>query len=292
MPRKPSLLDDQVSQYLDPLNIGSLAFSLSRAHLFSLIELTAATQQTITIPELANLPRSIWPIGGCATFFPGSAVTHRISPAAGVTLNGASANVDLPAMAFGIARLYRASDNVWMLLQGGGAAGVESITAGTNVTLTGTAADPIINVPFRGALLDNSVAQSIPNAVFTVINWDAETYDTDAFHDNSTNNSRITIPAGITRIKLSANMWFDADNTGSRRAEIIKNGSATAYDGQGVVTIDAISNTVPNIQLLETAPIIVIAGDFFELRVTQSSGAALDFESQEGGCWFGIEVIE
>jgi hypothetical protein len=49
---------------------------------------------------------------------------------------------------------------------------------------------------FVGCSLYKTAVQSISNDTNTIINWDAEYFDTDGFHSNVTNNSRITIPSG------------------------------------------------------------------------------------------------
>lgn len=60
----------------------------------------------------------------------------------------------------------------------------------------------------------------------TAIALNAEDYDTHAFHDNSTNPSRFTIPAGMTGLyQVRAQLSFGGDSTGNRTAEIRKGGS-------------------------------------------------------------------
>lgn len=47
---------------------------------------------------------------------------------------------------------------------------------------------------FSGASLTKSSTQSITQQAETAITFDGEAFDTDAYHDNSTNNTRLTIP--------------------------------------------------------------------------------------------------
>jgi hypothetical protein len=58
---------------------------------------------------------------------------------------------------------------------------------------------------FVGCRLKQTANQTISNNTNTAIQWNSEDYDTDAFHDNSTNNTRITIPSG----KLFQRYWSD-----------------------------------------------------------------------------------
>lgn len=52
----------------------------------------------------------------------------------------------------------------------------------------------------HGARVKRSANQSIGNNTLTAVAFTAEDYDTDTIHDNSTNNSRLTIPtiSGVT----------------------------------------------------------------------------------------------
>jgi hypothetical protein len=49
---------------------------------------------------------------------------------------------------------------------------------------------------FVGAKVFNSANFNLPNNVYTLLTFNSESFDTDAFHSTSTNTSRLTIPAG------------------------------------------------------------------------------------------------
>jgi hypothetical protein len=124
---------------------------------------------------------------------------------------------------------------------------------------------------FVGCNIYRSSTQSIANATATAIEFNAETFDTDSFHDNSTNPSRVTIPAGKGG-KYLFTAWanIETNATGYRNLELLKNGttltgswsisftpSATGYAGFcGAVVID------------------LTAGDYMEVLATQTSGSS------------------
>jgi hypothetical protein len=58
------------------------------------------------------------------------------------------------------------------------------------------AAVPSSTPTYIGVSLRASADQTISNNTFTALTWNTENFDTDGFHDNSTNTSRITIPSG------------------------------------------------------------------------------------------------
>lgn len=74
------------------------------------------------------------------------------------------------------------------------------------------------------ALLGND--PSISAATRTVLAWDSETFDTDGYHSNVTNNSRITIPSGKAgKYYISHGAYW---NSGTTRTivRILKNGTS------------------------------------------------------------------
>lgn len=68
-------------------------------------------------------------------------------------------------------------------------------TSGTGevvVTIAGGGGTPT----HVGAKVYRSAAYSLVHGALTAVPWDAEEWDTDGFHDNVTNNHRLTVPTG------------------------------------------------------------------------------------------------
>ncbi len=122
--------------------------------------------------------------------------------------------------------------------------------------------------------------------------WDSEDYDTDSFHDSSTNPSRITIPSGITRIRLFANILFAGNASGNRYAYIKKNNAnfygCPSFTSNGV---SSAAGAIGNHINIVSQVVSVTSGDYFEVRVYQDSGGSLNVLNTEFTS-FGIEVIE
>lgn len=117
--------------------------------------------------------------------------------------------------------------------------------------------------------------------------WDQEVFDTSGFHDNVTNNSRLTIPAGVQQVRLRAHIQF-ANVTANDTVilQIRKNGSAT-YDGTGVDQAKS-DFTIVRVDAC-TAALSVSPGDFFEVLVQVNSDVSVDITASS--TWFEIEVI-
>jgi len=60
---------------------------------------------------------------------------------------------------------------------------------------------------FNGAQVKKSAAQSAGASVVTTITFDQENYDTNSYHDNASNNSRLTVPTtGYYRFTINTGM--------------------------------------------------------------------------------------
>jgi len=82
---------------------------------------------------------------------------------------------------------------------------------------------------FVGASLYKGSYQNLSNGVWTAITWSNEFFDTDAYHDTSSNTSRITIPAGKAGKYLIAGMLDWSSGTSSREIALYKNGETHRF---------------------------------------------------------------
>jgi hypothetical protein len=79
---------------------------------------------------------------------------------------------------------------------------------------------------FVGCSVYHTGSQSFSDSTITAIAFNAERFDTDAFHDNSTNNTRLTIPTGKGgKYIVSFSVRVDAGSTGAINIRFRKNGS-------------------------------------------------------------------
>jgi len=126
---------------------------------------------------------------------------------------------------------------------------------------------------FVGCSLTKTAGQSVANNTLTTITWDSETFDTDGFHDNVTNNSRITIPSGKAgKYLFIAIINWNNSATGYREVRITKNGTAQAYANFAATPSGeaaSIMHTILNMSV----------GDYVDLRGEQTSGGNLDIKN-------------
>ena len=123
----------------------------------------------------------------------------------------------------------------------------------------------------KGCSLYRTADQSIANSTQTAISWNVEVYDTDAYHDNSTNPTRITIPAGLGgKYLISTTLPYVASAVGQRVGYIHINGSLTYLTAQG--NLSATVGTF--VDYAYTANLT--AGDYIEISTFQDTGGALN----------------
>lgn len=127
---------------------------------------------------------------------------------------------------------------------------------------------------WHGCRVYKSTTQSISNNTQTTIAFDAEYYDTDGFHSNVTNNSRMIVPAGLAGVyQIRGRINFTSNSTGPRYAIIGLNGQTSAqYDSYVVYQAVNGAETMIDVSTI----ISMSAGDYVELFGIQNSGAGIN----------------
>jgi hypothetical protein len=123
---------------------------------------------------------------------------------------------------------------------------------------------------FVGCRAYATTDQTMGNGASVVFNLDAENYDTSGFHDNSTNNSRITIPsgrAGYYLITGVATYQGGNVNSGQRDMWFYKNGTDTLASVVAQRNANFLGMSLTDIQYLAV-------GDYIQLMGYQDSGAS------------------
>jgi hypothetical protein len=252
---------------------------------------TFTTGQVLTAAQMTSLQQTAMG-GGSATAKTASYVLVAADAGTTVVMNAAGATtitVD--------ASLFAAGDTVYIQNIG---AGISTITAGTatvntsadlalaqyeggQLYFTSTSASIFLKgaggggaAAFVGCRLSKTSAQTISNATFTAVTYTAEDFDTNGFHDNSTNTSRITIPSGYDGYyEVFGICSFNQNGTGQRNFEVRKNGnlynSFVMSAGSAAISAAVFSDVVS-----------VVATDYIELFVYQSSGGNLNTTSNTG----------
>jgi hypothetical protein len=140
---------------------------------------------------------------------------------------------------------------------------------------------------FTGVGVYKGANQSIANATSTAVSFNSEYFDTDAYHDNATNNSRLTIPAGKGgKYQINYNVNWDANATGSRQAIVYLNNTT-------VISLVETDNAGAGRGVGLSGSLIysLAAADYIQVLVFQNSGGALDCLSGGNPTTFSISYL-
>lgn len=258
---------------------------------------SAGVTLTLSGPVIAQ--ESTWYSGaGTVVYTAGGGFFPLVSDLASVAAGKGASLIGATGTAKTVGDLFDGGKDVTIQPLNVDAGGTLAVAGAT--TLTGDASAVNLSasgtlggkLAYRGALAYLSANQSIVDSTNVRIDLSSETYDTSTIHDNSTNPSRLTVPVGVTRIKLIAKVSFDNNATGNRAVLIYKNG-AYGFAGNPETLVSASGGYPDALNTLSPA-LTVIAGDYFEVYAFQSSGAPLNVVGNATGdlTWFAMEIIE
>ena len=149
-----------------------------------------------------------------------------------------------------------------------------------------TIEDTVGNVEFKGVMLLKSKNQPIESGgTWHTVNWGKASYNLSGFWSSS-DNTKITIPAGVKKVRVSSNILWTSQDDGRRGMRLRKNGN---YIAGGFYSMNFGQGTTPN---SATSSVMEVSeGDYFEMEVLQNSGKTLDLR-EDPYTWFNLEVVD
>ncbi len=186
------------------------------------------------------------------------------------------------------------------------------VDTGTNdtkfITPLKLASTPATLSTFRGCRAYSSVLIAAPNntnpsfsaadAPFeeAAVPLDSESFDTDTIHDNAVMNTRLSVPAGITQVRLTAGYTQEGPEIGGlHHLRIRKNGSYSGIDashGSMVphMTIGAGgSGSDKGLHMLDGGVINCVDTDYFEIYIL---GQNNNTDTVPDTIWFQMELVK
>ena len=140
----------------------------------------------------------------------------------------------------------------------------------------------------RGALVTTGAHSTLTSGIAKNVEFTIEQYDTDNIHDNVTNPTRLTVPVGVTKVRLTGSVRFDVNTVGDRQISFTKNGG-TVPPGMGIQKLRPGAGVA--FMNIVSAITEVVPGEYFELQALQFSGADLNVVNSPQ-TWFALEVIQ
>jgi hypothetical protein len=156
-----------------------------------------------------------------------------------------------------------------------------------STTATSAGVGPVL-AGFMAALVKKAADQTAANySTDTAITWDTETTDTTSIHDTGSNTSRLTVPAGVSYVRLSASVNLSSVTASTRvYVYFTKNGGVHGSD-PGLPTTKQFSSATGLWLNLVSAPLAVSPGDYFEC-VLLCSDTSITVEDH---AWFAMERV-
>lgn len=138
---------------------------------------------------------------------------------------------------------------------------------------------------FEGCAVKLSGDFSLSAATTTVVTWDTEEYDLNSYHSTSSNTERMTVPSGVSLVRLYGGIDFSV-TSGQCLIELNKNTSGTLVDGGFKKDLGPMTRTQISAM---SAPLAVSAGDWFQLRAFSDGGGSA---KAGNGSWFAIQKLD
>lgn len=118
------------------------------------------------------------------------------------------------------------------------------------------------------------------------ITWDTEIIDDNGYHSGGA-PSRITIPSGIARVKLGANVLLRNVSANVNSSIAIRKGGSADWDGAAGQDVATPGTT--RLMSCVTGVVAVSATEFFEVYITQTTDTSVDVDAERSNFW--LEVV-
>lgn len=127
-------------------------------------------------------------------------------------------------------------------------------------------ATPASGSTFAGCSLYKTSDTTVPNNTYTKVAFEAEHYDTNGYHDNSTNNTRITIPSGKAGKYLVTGVVTWSASQSTTIVALAKNNSNVTVMTQ--INFSSADSWAQSFNCV----VDLAVGDYIELNCYQASG--------------------
>src|SRR4030067_1312943 len=111
---------------------------------------------------------------------------------------------------------------------------------------------------FRGVLAYMSVGQSVTSGTGTYLSFDSESYDTDAIHDNGVNPERLTVPAGVSKVRLVASVAITYSAAATLRLLNLEKNASVGYTGPVRARIATTGVDTGSTELSFSSPVLTV----------------------------------
>ena len=164
-----------------------------------------------------------------------------------------------------------------------------------------------VHTTFRGALAYNSGAQAITEGNDVDLTFDTQLYDTDDIWEGVTNPTRMTVPSGVSYIKLFGYVYFDDEDIDAGNllhcgftlnGNNLVHAASTVAMGSTIMHVGGAGAESGHLVSTPAIPVLTPGTDYFEFTVHFTGGDAIATAApgegpMSGGvpAWFAMEII-
>ena len=140
---------------------------------------------------------------------------------------------------------------------------------------------PEEDVQFHGVRAFHDTTQTLTNGAHEIVELNSTDYDTNGYHDDVTNNHRLTIPSGFGGYYHIFAAVSIAGNATGQRLPVVCINEPEAVDGSTELLVpvgESNPSANANTHLTLNTVRLLADGDFIDLRIYQNSGVSLDLD--------------
>ena len=169
-----------------------------------------------------------------------------------------------------------------LLATSGTTTGTRLAVGGANEVLTSDGTDAAWSAAaggLKGVRCYMTANQTVATSTWSEVLFQAETFDTDAFHDTSTNTGRITVPTGEGgKYLVTATVMFQTRNANTVSFLVRKNGADAMWSK--AMNLNSGTQHLEMVDVMDLA-----AADYLTMHFYQDSGSSVDlyFHSTASG---------
>lgn len=137
-------------------------------------------------------------------------------------------------------------------------------------------------------VLAHKTAGEVYNTSDTFLDWAAEDYDRTGWHDNVTNNQRLTVPSGPALLRFGS---ASAANGSSTKTRMLQWKNGITFTGRGAnMSNPNVGGTAGSALNAWSAILAATPGDYLEASMQQASSSSTS--STENFTWASAEILD
>jgi hypothetical protein len=195
-----------------------------------------------------------------------------------------------PVVVAGTASQYWRGDKTWQTLD-------KAAVGLSNVNNTSDANKPVslaqeaalnLKVSRSACMVRKAANETADYSVSTAVPWDQEVYDDNSFHSNTTNNTRLTVPSGVTRVRVGGSLRITGVTASTDVIMTLLKGGVSQFEGAaGARVVTSAAASSPQLTI-STGPVPVSAGDYFEILLQTVGDTSVTIDAARSNFW--VEV--